>query len=184
MKWTPLMLIPREVTPDLKVATLAHGTFDLSGENPEHSTLIVFYRGLHCPICANYLTELERLTPEFEERGVKAIAISSDAEDRAKDMADKISATNLRIGHGLPLSTAKAWGLSISASIGTTSIGIEEPELFSEPGVFLVRPDQTLYYASVQTMPFVRPVFKEMVQALDFVIAKDYPARGEYTAEV
>ena len=56
--------------------------------------------------------------------------------------------------------------------------------LFSEPGVFLVRPDQTLYYASVQTMPFVRPVFKEMVQALDFVIANDYPARGEYTGSV
>ena len=61
------------------------------------------------------------------------------------------------------------------------SIGIEEPALFSEPGVFLVKPDQTIYYLSVQSMPFVRPNFTEMVQALDFTIKNNYPARGEYT---
>lgn len=175
------MLIPRQKTPDLKVDTVSHGDFDLAGDRPERFTLIAFYRGLHCPICANYLKELERLTPEFQERGVATIAISSDDQDRARQMAEKVGASNLRVGYGLPLSVAKAWGLYISTSRGTTSIGIEEPALFSEPGVFLVGSDQTLYYASVQTMPFVRPVFKEMVQALDFVIANDYPARGEYT---
>jgi hypothetical protein len=29
--------------------------------------------------------------------------------------------------------------------------------------------------------PFVRPNFKELLQALDFAIEHDYPARGEYT---
>jgi nitric oxide reductase subunit B len=65
-----------------------------------------------------------------------------------------------------------------------TSIGIEEPALFSEPGVFLVRPDGTLYYGAVQTMPFARPSFQDLLGAIDFAIAKDYPARGEYTGEV
>jgi hypothetical protein len=46
--------------------------------------------------------------------------------------------------------------------------------------VFLIRPDRTVYYLSVQSMPFVRPAFGEMVQALDFIIKNDYPARGEY----
>ena len=178
------MLIPRQKTPNIEVDTLSHGGFNLGNDNAENFTLVAFYRGLHCPICANYLKELERLVPEFEKRGVKTIAISADGKERAQEMADKVGASSLRIGHGLPLSVAKAWGLFISTSRGKTSIGIEEPALFSEPGVFLVRPDQTLYYASVQTMPFVRPVFKEMVQALDFVIANDYPARGEYTAAV
>jgi len=54
-----------------------------------------------------------------------------------------------------------------------------EPALFNEPGVFLARPDHTLYWASVQSMPFARPHFREILAALDFVIAKDYPARGE-----
>ena len=48
----------------------------------------------------------------------------------------------------------------------------------------LKEPDQSLYYGSVQTMPFVRPHFSELVAALDFAIANNYPARGEYTGAV
>lgn len=99
-------------------------------------------------------------------------------------MAEKVGASALRFGYGLSLAKAREWGLYISASRGKTSIGIEEPERFSEPGVFLIRTDKTIYYLSVQSMPFVRPNFGEMVQALDFVIKNDYPARGEYTGAV
>jgi peroxiredoxin len=174
------MLIPRQPAPDLRVPTLSHGIFDLATERPERMTLVCFYRGLHCPICANYLKELERLTPAFQERGVATIAISSDDEQRARAMSEKVGASHLRFGHGLSLAVARQWGLYVSASRGKTSIGIEEPPLFSEPGVFLIRPDRSIYYLSVQSMPFVRPPFSEMVQALDFVIKSDYPARGEY----
>jgi peroxiredoxin len=178
------MLVPRQPVPGLSVETLDHGSFDLAADGAEFATLVVFYRGLHCPICATYLKELGRLTPDFAAKGVKTIAISSDGEDRARQMADKVGFADLRFGYGLPLGVAREWGLYISTSRGTTSIGIEEPALFSEPGVFLVRPDGTLYFASVQTMPFVRPHFQEMVGALDFVKKNDYPARGEYTGAV
>lgn len=175
------MLIPRQKTPDLSLDTLDHGRFDLSTDSPERFTLLTFYRGLHCPICARYLTELDKLTPDFAAKGVKTIALSNDDAEKTRAMADKIEAKNLRFAYGLPLQQARDWGLYISTSRGKTSIGIEEPALFSEPGVFMVRPDQTLYYAAVQTMPFVRPVFRELLGALDFVIEKNYPARGEYT---
>ncbi|CAN7733522.1 peroxiredoxin-like family protein [Paraburkholderia sp. 22099] len=178
------MLVPRQKAPELTVDTLAHGPFRLAAEKPERMTLICFYRGLHCPICATYLKELERLTPSFAERGVATIAISSDDRDRATAMADKIGASHLRIGFGLPLADARQWGLYLSTSRGKTSIGIEEPALFSEPGVFLLKPDQTVYYLSIQSMPFVRPNFSELLQALDFIIKNDYPARGEYVGEV
>lgn len=178
------MLIPRQKTPNLSLQTLDHGTFDLTTEGSERGTVICFYRGLHCPICANYLKELEKRVADFAERGVSCIAISTDGEERTRAMADKIEAKSLRFGYGLPLSVAKDWGLYVSTSRGTTSIGIEEPALFSEPGLFMVSPDQSLYYGSVQTMPFVRPHFSELVGALDFAIANDYPARGEYTGEV
>ncbi len=175
------MLMPRQKAPELIVATLDHGRFDLTSERPAYMTLICFYRGLHCPICANYLKELERQAPVFAERGVTTVAISSDGEARARLMAEKIGANSLRIGYGLDLNDARRWGLYISMSRGKTSIGIEEPPLFSEPGVFLLKPDQSIYYLSVQSMPFVRPNFTEMVQALDFTIKNNYPARGEYT---
>jgi hypothetical protein len=83
------------------------------------------------------------------------------------------------VGHSLAIATARTWGLYLSTGRGVTSSGFEEPPLFSEAGVFLVRPDRTLYWAAVQSMPFARPHFREIVAALDFVIAKDYPARGE-----
>ncbi len=178
------MLMPRQKTPDLTLPMLGGETFDLGTEGSERGTVVCFYRGLHCPICANYLTELEKRTSDFAERGVTTIAVSSDEEDRAQAMADKIEAKNLRFAYDLPLDKAREWGLYISTSRGKTSIGIEEPALFAEPGLFMVTPQQTLYYGSVQTMPFVRPHFSELVGALDFAIDKNYPARGEYDGEV
>lgn len=174
------MLMPRQPVPELRVPTLAHGDYLLTSEAPANFNLLVFYRGLHCPICLKYLLELARLQPEFDKRGVKVIAISSDGHERAQALADKLQSPDLRIGFDLPLAEARAWGLYISTSRGQTSIGIDEPALFSEPGVFIVRPDGTLYYGAVQTMPFARPHFDELLAAIDFALTKNYPARGEY----
>ncbi|MBC6438004.1 MAG: AhpC/TSA family protein [Rhodobacteraceae bacterium] len=178
------MLLPRQKTPDLTVPLLGGGTFDLRTETAKRGTVVCFYRGLHCPVCATYLTEFETLVGAFAERGVASVAISSDRQDRAQGMAEKINAQALRFGHDLPLARARDWGLYISNSRGKTSIGIEEPPLFTEPGLFLINPDQTLYYMSVQTMPFVRPHFRELLGAVDFAIEKNYPARGEYDGPV
>lgn len=175
------MLLPRQSVPELVIETLDHGTFDLARPATERGTVVCFYRGLHCPICATYLKELEKNAEAFAERGVGVLAISSDTEERARDMQRKIGASALPIGFDLSLSKAREWGLYISTSRGKTSIGIEEPALFSEPGLFMVNADRSLYYGSVQTMPFVRPHFSELIGALDFAIANSYPARGEYT---
>jgi peroxiredoxin len=177
-------LLPRHPVPALNVSLTTGGRFVLGAETGERFDVVVFYRGLHCPICAKYLMELERLTPEFAQRGVNVLAVSSDDEERGRAMAEKVQAKGLRFGYGLGLRNARQWGLYISAGRGKTSIGIEEPALFSEPGVFIVRPDGTLYYGAVQTMPFARPSFQDLLGAIDFAIARDYPARGEYTGEV
>ena len=92
--------MPRLKTPNLKLQTVADGNFELSSEVSERGTLICFYRGLHCPICATYLKELEQLTPQFEERGIKTIAVSTDDEERANKMTTRINAKNLRVGYG------------------------------------------------------------------------------------
>lgn len=178
------MLIPRQDVPPLSFPTVYHDDFELSHQRPEHFTLLVFYRGLHCPICAKYLRELVRLLPDFQQRGVDVVAVSSDTRERAEQMALKLNSDQLRLGYGLSLETARQWGLYVSTSRGTTSIGIEEPALFSEPAVYIIRPDNTLYYGNVQTMPFARPVFDELLGAIDFALSKNYPARGEYTGAV
>ena len=180
----PEVLMPRHPVPALDLALHGGGRYVLGANPGELFDLVVFYRGLHCPLCVSYLKELERLLPEFEKRGVRVIAASSDDAERAAAMAAQMRDGTLSFGYGLSLKSARQWGLFISASRGATSIGIEEPALFSEPGLFLVRPDGTLYYGAVQTMPFARPSFKDLLVAIDFSIAKNYPARGEYTGAV
>jgi peroxiredoxin len=172
-------LIPRQLVPALAVPLVGGGRFDIEKETSERFSFVVFYRGLHCPICRTQMADLETKLPEFTKRGVTVVSLSSDISERAQRAKQEWKLANLRVGYGLDLTVARRWGLYISTSRGMTSTGVEEPALFSEPGLFLVRPDRTLYFASVQTMPFARPHFADILGALDFVIAKGYPARGE-----
>ncbi|MEM9050025.1 MAG: peroxiredoxin-like family protein [Pseudomonadota bacterium] len=175
------MLTPRQKTPDLTLPILGGGDFDPVRDAGSFGTLMVFYRGLHCPICLTQLRELEKHAEDLAAKGVSVVAISTDGQERAAEMARKAGLKTAPMAYGLSLQQAHDWGLFISAGHGTTSAGVEEPALFSEPGMFILRPDGTLYFSAVQSMPFTRPALPEILRALDFVIAKDYPARGEYT---
>lgn len=174
------MLIPRQAVPKLSVPTLKQATWTLHEQQAENFILLAFYRGLHCPLCQKYITDLNRRLSDIQQRGVTVLALSSDTEERARDAQTNWGLSEeLEIGYGLSIEKAREWGLFISKSRGKTSLGIEEPPIFSEPALFLLRPDFSLYASSVQTMPFARPLFAELVGAIDFILANDYPARGE-----
>ena len=61
------MLMPREAVPALTLPLLGGGTFDMAAVTGAWRTVICFYRGFHCPICANYLGDLEKRTADFAE---------------------------------------------------------------------------------------------------------------------
>jgi len=172
------VLKPRQPVPALEVDTL-DGSWSLADQSPENFTMIVFYRGLHCPICSKYIGELDKLSGDFAETGVSILVLSTDVRERAEQARQDWELSNLEIGYGVSVEQARDWGLHRSAGRGLTSIGIEEPEEFNEPGLFIVRPDNTLYWAQISTMPFARPHFREINGALKFALEKDYPARGE-----
>jgi len=134
----------------------------------------VAYRGLHCPICKTYLRDLDHKLAEFKALGVKGVAASTDIRERAEQARTEWGIEHLPIAYGLGIEQARTWGLYVSAGIKDG-----EPPLFAEPGLFLIRPDQTLYAASIQTMPFARPSFSDVLAAVKFVTEKGYPARGE-----
>lgn len=172
-------LKPRKPVPALELETVGGGNWSLAAQEPRSFTMVVFYRGLHCPVCRKYTAELNAMIGDFDRRGVSTMIASTDSRERAEETKLKWGLSALAVGYGVTIDKAREWGLYVSSGRGTTSAGVEEPPLFAEPGLFLVKPDGTLYWASVASMPFARPHFGEIAQAIDFALSKDYPARGE-----
>ena len=175
------MPTPAAKAPALALDTVGHGSFVLHAPGTEAGTLLVFYRGLHCPVCAGQLKELEAAADDFAARGVRIVAATADARDRAAKMAEKTSVRKVAIAHSLTLRAARDdWGLHISSK----REGSEEPALFHEPGLFWVGADGTLMFGSVQTMPFARPKAADILSAIAFMQDKSYPPRGAYTGDL
>lgn len=167
------MIKPRTKTPDLSINLVNDTKWKLSDQDPENFTLLVVYRGKHCPVCKKYLETIQKHLEDFSEKGVNVIAISSNSEKLAKSSYEAWKVSDLPIGYGFPIEEARKWGLHISKGIK------DEPEMFIEPAIFLIQPDQTLYASSIQTMPFARPEIGDLLKAIDFVVKENYPARGE-----
>jgi peroxiredoxin len=174
-------LIPGQRVPDLSLPLAGGGSWRLSDQKPKHFTMLAFYRGMHCPVSRDHLVHLQSLYVEFSSRGVTPIAISADSAERACMAEAAWALKELCVAYGLSLQQARQWGLYVSRGCGRSSLGIEEPPMFVEPALFLVRPDRTLYYASVQSMPLGRPCFGEVLRGIEKAIAGDYPARGDVT---
>lgn len=174
-----MSLILDQTVPSLSARLAGGGTWALFDERPAAFSLLVFYRGLHCPVCRLYVTELEKMLPKFERRGIAVTALSADSHERAEQAKTDWALQNLRLAYGVPIAVLRAWGLHISKSNGPVSTGVNEPEYFGEPGLFLVRPDGRLYWAKVSLMPFVRPQIEEVLLGTDCVISKDNPARED-----
>lgn len=172
-------LIPRQSVPDLQLELAGGGIWSLHEETPENFSLLIFYRGWHCPICRAQLLNAQSRLYDFRRRGVRVVAISTDDGNRAALTKKRWGLDRLDIAYGLSLEQARAWGLYISTKREATPTGVEEPDMFNEPGLFLIRPDKTLFYGSVQSGPFARSTFLDLIQAIDFVVQNDYPARGE-----
>ena len=111
---------------------------------------------------------------DFEKCGVQVVAVTSNAKELAEQSTREWGLDRLRVGYGLTIQNAREWGLFVSGAVKDT-----EPDHFTEPGLFVVRADGTLYSSSVQTLPFARPTGAQLLSFLEFVIEKDYPARGE-----
>ena len=174
-----MSLLPRKSVPALEFDTVGGERWSLAAQKPQNFTMVVFYRGLHCPICHRYTSELNGMIADYDKRGISTVITSTDTQERAAEAKEKWSLPNLTVGYGVSIDKAREWGLYVSTSRGKTSAGIDEPPLFAEPGIFLVKPDATLYWASVSTMPFARPHFTDIAGAIDFAVSKNYPARGE-----
>lgn len=169
------LLMPETTVPSLELPLVQGETWRLQDQTPAAFTLLVFYRGWHCPQCKKQLTELDGMLKAFAEVGIGSVlAISGDDADRAERTVKEWELSALPVAHGLTVEQMREWGLYVSR-------GVKDPEpvLFNEPGLFLVRPDRALYSAHVQSTPFARPHLSNLLQAVAFINDNAYPARGE-----
>ncbi|PWJ41980.1 peroxiredoxin-like family protein [Sediminitomix flava] len=165
---------PKQKAPSLKFSLLDGSEWSLSEHKADPFTLIIFYRGLHCPLCKKYLEQLKELLPDFKKQGVEVVAVSMDSEKRARLSRQKWEISELTLGYGLSEETARSWGLYMSKGVKEG-----EPDVFSEPGLFLIDKDELVYYASMNSNPWGRPYLPSFVKAVDYIISSGYPARGE-----
>lgn len=168
-------ILPGTKAPQLKLSLPGGDTMNLHDEAAasENFLLVLFYRGLHCPICKKQLTDMQSNMEELKKAGLNVVAISMDSEARVRKSRADWGLDRLKMAYGLDEKTARDWGLYIS-----TAIKDEEPDTFSEPGLFILRPDGTVYGVSVQSMPFTRPSAEELYKSLSWVSENEYPARG------
>lgn len=167
-----MKLMPGTPAPALSLPLVGGGTWDLAAQTPDAVTMIVVYRGYHCPLCKDYLAKLDALTPAFEEAGVSVVLASMDGEERAQKVRDEWGVGATPIAYGMSEETARSWGLWVSSSIKEA-----EADIFAEPGLFWVLPDGTLYLITIGSMPFARPDL-DLLLAKVPAIAAGYPARG------
>ena len=169
-----MKLKPRQPAPPLRFDLADGSHWDLSAQKPKTFTMVVFYRGLHCPRCRDYLTELQQRLDDLEALGVSVVAVSADDRDRAFRSKAEWKLDRLCIGHGLSTEAARKWDLFISKALREG----ETPEFF-EPGLFLVRPTGVVQYAAVTSSPWGRPPIMEVLGGIKFAIEQKSPGRGE-----
>jgi peroxiredoxin len=170
-----MKLMPEAQAPALSVETLGGGTWDLAAQTPQNFTMVIFYRGYHCPVCQAYLQKLEGLVDQYERAGFSVIAVSMDGAGRAAKTAEEWSLSGVTIGYGLSEEAARDWGLYVSKAIKEG-----EAETFAEPGLFWIRPDGRLYLIDISNMPWARPDLEFLFSKIPFAVEKGYPARGTY----
>ena len=168
-------VLPRRPAPALDLPLVAGGRYRLADATPTAFSLLVFYRGLHCPKCKDQLQELDGMLDELAGAGIDdVVAVSGDTRERAERAVQEWGLERVRVAHDLTEDGMRTWDLYLSEGVKEG-----EPALFSEPALFLVEPGGTVYSAHVQSMPFARPHLRNLLASVGWIRENAYPARGE-----
>ena len=170
---TSTKLLTGIAAPALEVSTLNGQIWRLAEQKPQNYTMVVFYRGLHCPLCKAQLVELDQKLGQFADLGIEVIAISGDSLERAQQSQHDWDLKNLLVGYDLSEETMRRWGLYLSHGAFDN-----EPKLFSEPAIFLIKPCGKIAFSMISNTPFARPRLDDLIGGLDYILQNNYPIRG------
>ena len=160
--------------PEFTVATPDGGSLHLGGASDEKGwQLLVVYRGKHCGRCKPYLNQVESMLERWKAAGFEVVAISADTAEKAQaDIAEY--GWSFPVGCALDEATMHKLGLYVSDPLTPD----ETDRRFSEPAVFVLRPDGTVQIAAISNGPSARPDLEALLDGMIFTIDNNKPARG------
>ncbi len=142
------------------------------GQPKDRWTLLIVYRGKHCPRCKRYLSKLNTMLADWHDL-MDVVVVSADSRDKA--LTDlKEFGWSFDLCHGLTEDQMRALGLYVSSPLSEA----ETSHNFAEPGMFAIRPDGTQMLVDISNGPAARPDLDELLDGMRFNIENDRPARG------
>ena len=151
---------------------LGGGTLSV-GQPKDRWTLLVVYRGKHCPRCKRYLNKLSDMLADWQAV-MDVIVVSGDPQDKAQADKEEFGWT-FDLGYDLSEAQMRDLGLYISNPLSEA----ETDRRFAEPGTFAIRPDGTLMLVDISNGPASRPDLVELLDGMKFNIDNDRPHRGD-----
>lgn len=158
--------------PSFTASALDGSEFTYTGSNGKWLLLIV-YRGKHCGRCKKYLNKLESMQSQWHDAGFDILSVSADTIEKAKSDVAEFGWT-FPVTCELKEADMKALGLYISDPLTPD----ETDRRFAEPGIFCIRPDNTVQIAAISNGPSARPDLEELLDGMAFTIEHGKPARG------
>lgn len=175
------VLSPGQAFPVISVPTLGGKEtklYELSGS--KDWKLVIVYRGLHCPLCTRYLTELDNALDQLRLLNVNLIAVSADNKSQANEHMAQVN-PRFDIGYDLSIPQMEELGLFISG----TQNGQNVRRPFAEPGLFVINEEGKIQILDVSNVPFARPSVASILMGLNYLRQNDgaFPINGIYTVQ-
>ncbi len=152
--------------------TVAGGDPITVGAPKDRWTMLIVYRGKHCPRCKRYLNKLNDTLDSWTDF-MDVVVVSADTKE--KSLTDKVEfGWNFDLCYGLSEVQMRSLGLYVSEPLSEA----ETTGLFAEPGTFAIRPDGSLMLVDISNGPASRPDLEELLDGMKFNIENDRPIRG------
>lgn len=156
----------------MSFSKLGGGKITIGGER-ENWTLLVVYRGKHCPRCKKYLNILNEMRNQWHEAGFDVLVLSADPVEKAQ--ADQIEfGWRFDLAYGLREDQMTTLGLYVTDPLSPS----ETDRRFAEPGTYVIRPDGSILLISISNGPSARPELVELLDGMIFTKENDRPPRG------
>jgi peroxiredoxin len=155
-----------------EIETLTDNGSITIGDAKDRWTMLVVYRGRHCPRCKRYLNKLNDMLSKWTDV-MDVVVVSADTKEKAIADRDEFG-WNFELGYGLTVERIRKLGLYVSEPLSEA----ETTDMFSEPGTFAIRPDGSLMLVDISNGPAARPDLDELLDGMIFNINNDRPVRG------